>query len=89
MQDFENELLHKSKLYLHTSLLEKQMELEDAMLALQKKLELEPQNPLLQKSLADLKEKLALLDTLFVAEDMDSFMVAFTRYLDLFSFSAV
>ena len=74
MEDFENELLSKSKLFLQNTLLEKQQGLQTAIS--------ETEN--LEKTLSELTLKLEMIDLLLTADSMDTFMKNFESYLTLF-----
>lgn len=89
MQDFEQELLDKSKLFLQPSLLEKQTALKQAIATTKENIDAAPQDALLLKALKDLENKLLLVDALFTSETMDSFMLSFTQYLTLFPLPVV
>lgn len=84
MQEFEMELLIKSKLFLQVSLLEKQTALEKAIASVEENLESNPFDFQLKRSLTQLKLKQAVIDALLLAETMDDFMKEFTSYLTLF-----
>lgn len=84
MQEFEMELLIKSKLFLQVSLLEKQTALEKAIASVEENLESNPFDFQFKRSLTQLKLKQAVIDALLLAETMDDFMKEFTSYLTLF-----
>ncbi len=84
MQEFETELLTKSKLFLQASLLEKQAALEKAIASVEEDLQSTPSDFQLQRSLTQLKLKQDVIDALLLAETMDAFMKEFTSYLTLF-----
>lgn len=89
MQEFETELLTKSKVFLQASLLEKQTALENAITSVEEELQSHPYDLQLQRSLTQLKSKQTVIDALFLAETMDSFMKEFTNYLTLFPLPTV
>lgn len=84
MQEFETELLTKSKLFLQPSLLEKQTALEKAIASVEEDLQHDPSDLQLQRSLTQLKLKQTVIDALLLTETMDDFMKEFTSYLTLF-----
>lgn len=71
MQEFESELLAKSKLFLQESLLEKQAGLEKAIATTQEELKNNPSDFQLQKALAQLDYKQKVIDALLLTETMD------------------
>lgn len=89
MQEFESELLAKSKLFLQESLLEKQAGLEKAIATTQEELKNNPSDFQLQKALAQLDYKQKVIDALLLTETMDGFMKEFTVYLTLFPLPVV
>lgn len=84
MQDFETELLNKSKLFLQIGLLEKQQALEAAISQTFSRLEEEPYDVHLHRALVELKQKQEVIDQLLIADTMDLFMKNFSLYLNLF-----
>lgn len=84
MQDFESELLNKSKLFLQLDLLEKQEALETAITQTLSRLDEESHDIHLHKALVDLKQKQEVIEQLLTADTMDLFMKNFSLYLNLF-----
>lgn len=85
MEDFENELLSKSKLFLQNTLLEKQQGLQTAIIETEKELAQASGNTFnLKKTLSELTLKLEMIDLLLTADSMDTFMKNFESYLTLF-----
>ena len=85
MEDFENELLSKSKLFLQNTLLEKQQGLQTAISETEKELAQSSGNTFnLEKTLSELTLKLEMINLLLTADSMDTFMKNFESYLTLF-----
>ena len=85
MEDFEKELLSKSKLFLQNTLLEKQQGLQTAIIETEKELAQASGNTFnLKKTLSELTLKLEMIDLLLTADSMDTFMKNFESYLTLF-----
>lgn len=85
MEDFENELLSKSKLFLQNTLLEKQQGLQTAISETEKELAQSSGNTFnLEKTLSELNLKLEMINLLLTADSMDTFMKNFESYLTLF-----
>ena len=82
MEDFENELLSKSKLFLQNTLLEKQQGLQTAISETEKELAQSSGNTFnLKKTLSELTLKLEIINLLLTADSMDTFMKNFESYL--------
>lgn len=81
MDEFETELLNKSKAFLESTLLDKQGKVQEAIAQIEETQEL---NSFARKSLKDLKTKQEVISKLMMAQTMDDFVRHFTTYLTLF-----
>ena len=81
VNEFEAELLSKSKGFLEPTLLEKQKKLQEVRNQIEQSQEMTSST---KKSLAELKSKQEVITKLLSAETMDAFIRQFTIYLTLF-----
>lgn len=81
VNEFESELLGKSKGFLGPTLLEKQKKLQEVRNQIEQSQEMTSS---MKKSLAELKSKQEVITKLLSAETMDTFIKQFTVYLTLF-----
>ena len=81
VNEFESELLGKSKGFLEPTLLEKQRKLQETRYQIEQSQEMTFST---KKSLAELKSKQEVITKLLSAETMDVFIRQFTIYLTLF-----
>lgn len=81
VNEFESELLGKSKGFLEPTLLEKQRKLQETRNQIEQSQEMTSST---KKSLAELKSKQEVITKLLSAETMDTFIKQFTVYLTLF-----
>ena len=81
VNEFETELLSKSKGFLEPTLLEKQKKLQEVRNQIEQSQEMTSST---KKSLTELKSKQEVITKLLSAETMDTFIKQFTVYLTLF-----
>lgn len=81
VNEFEAELLSKSKGFLGSTLLEKQKKLQEVRNQIEQSQEMTSS---MKKSLTELKSKQEVITKLLSAETMDTFIKQFTVYLTLF-----
>ena len=88
MNDFESDFLLKSQEFLEPSLLERRQASEIQLLAVNQVLLDSTWNKELKKAKETLEEKISVIDKMLLSQNMNEFIVYFSRYLTLFGYTS-
>ena len=88
MNDFESDFLLKSQEFLEPSLLERKQVTEIQLLAVNKVLLDSAWNKEVKKAKETLEEKISVIDKMLLSQNMNEFIVYFSRYLTLFGYTS-